>query len=111
MKRAVGKAPAARKRSSADNDTVPTESEENQVTRKQTSSYTLRDKRIRFDAVLDSDTPSSSASVDADDTSVKDHSGLVWQCSICFGNYGEGDDEVWVQCGCGRWTYEVCQLV
>ena len=45
MKRAVGKAPAVRKRSSADNDTVPTESEENQVTRKQqTSSYTLRDK-------------------------------------------------------------------
>ena len=56
MKRAVGKAPAARKRSSADNDTVPTESEENQATRKQqTSSYTLRDKRISFDAVLDSD--------------------------------------------------------
>ena len=113
VKRAVGKAAAARKRSSANNDTVPTKSsEENQVTRKrQTSSYTLRDKRIRFDAVLDSDTPSSSAPVDADDTSVKDHSGLVWQCSICFGNYGEGDDEVWVQCGCGRWTYEVCQLV
>ena len=80
-KRAVGKAAAARKRSSANNNTVPTESEENQVTRKrQTSSYTLRDKRVRFDAVLDSDTPSSSAPVDTDDTSVKDHSGAVWQC-------------------------------
>ena len=109
VKRAVGKAAAARKRSSVDNDTVPTESEENQVTRKrQTSSYTLRDKRIRFDAILDSDTPSSSRPVDTDDTSVKDHSGAVWQCSICFENYGEEDDEVWVQCGCGRWTHKVC---
>ena len=79
VKRAVGKAAAARKRSSADNDTVPTESEENQVTRKQqTSSYILGDKRIRFDAVPDSDTPSSSTPVDTDDTSVKDHSGAVW---------------------------------
>ena len=109
VKRAVGKAAAARKRLSADNNIVPTESEENQVTRKrQTSSYTLRDKRIRFDGVLDSDTPSSSAPVNTDDTGVKDHSGAVWQCSICFENYGEEDDEVWVQCGCGRWTHEVC---
>ena len=68
----------------------------------------MRDKRIRFDAVLDSDTPSSSVPVDTDDTSVKDHSGAVWQCSICFENYGEEDDKVWVQCGCGRWTHEVC---
>ena len=26
----------------------------------------------------------------------------------CFATYGEEDDEVWVQCGCGRWTHEVC---
>ena len=68
--------------------------------------YALRDKRLRLDAALDSDTPSISTPASTDDTSVKDKT--VWQCSIYFEEYGKKDDEEWVQCGCGRWTHEVC---
>ena len=105
--KSVSKSAVTEKSTLTDNDITLIESEENQVTRKrQGSSYALRDKRLRLDAALDSDAPSISTPASTDDTSVKDKT--VWQCSICFVEYGEEDDEEWVQCGCGRWTHEVC---
>ena len=85
---------------------APSESVKAQVTRKWPSrSYTLREKRVRCDA-LDSDGPSNlSGTVD---TTAGNTSTMVWQCSVCYEDYNEEDTEDWIQCGCGRWTHELC---
>ena len=85
---------------------APSESVEAQVTRKRPSrSYTLREKRVRCDA-LDSDGPSNLS--ETVDTTAGNTSTTVWQCSVCYEDYNEEDTEDWVQCGCGRWTHELC---
>ena len=87
---------------------VTFESSEAQVTRKRSSSsYTLRKKRTRCDEldssdVLDSGGPSCSSTVTTEGNT------NMWQCSICYEVYNEEDTEDWVQCGCGRWTHELC---
>ena len=109
---AVRKATVVEKRVSAENVmTFITELEENWIARKWPTSsyYALRDKQARCDSVLDSDAPSCSITATTDSIrSAKDKGKTVWQCSVCFENYDEEDDEVWVQCGCGRWMHEVC---
>ena len=66
------------------------------------NSYTLRAKRTRYD-VVDSDAPSCSSVTTSDNTNT-----TTWQCSICYEDYDEVGTEDWVQCGCGRWTHELC---
>ena len=71
--KSVSKSAVTEKSASTGNDITLTESEENQITRKRQSSlYALMDKRLRLDAVLDSDAPSISTPASTDDTSVKD---------------------------------------
>ena len=74
---------------------------ESEETRKRPmSSYTLRRKQAR----LDSDAPSCSTTT----TTSNNVSAMLWQCSICYEDYDEEDTDDWVQCGCGRWTHELC---
>ena len=74
---------------------------ESEETRKQPmSSYTLRRKQAR----LDSDASSCSTTT----TTSNNVSTMLWQCSICYEEYDEEDTDDWVQCGCGRWTHELC---
>ena len=88
-----------------ENAEISTESEESR--KRPGSSYVLRAKRPRCEVVRDCDAPSSSAASSASGNTRKNDK-TVWQCSICFEQYYEGDDEDWVQCGCGRWTHELC---
>ena len=96
------KAAAAEKKDVTENVETLAESEE---TRKRPmNSYTLRAKQTRYD-VVDSDAPSCSSVTTSDNIST---STTTWQCSICYEDYDEVGTEDWVQCGCGRWTHELC---
>lgn len=88
-----------------ENAEISTESEESR--KRPGSSYVLRAKRPRCEVVQDCDEPSSSAASSVSGNT-RENDKTVWQCSICFEQYYEEDDEDWVQCGCGRWTHESC---
>ena len=98
---------AGKGESDVENAETSTESEERRVNRKRPAScYIFREKRQRCD-VQDGDEPSCSVALTTSGN-VRENNEAVWQCSICFEQYDEGDDEDWVQCGCGRWTHESC---